>query len=447
MKKIHIVGIGGISLSALAKILVASGYNVSGSDTTKSKLTEDLEKCGIKVFYEHRAQNVLGSDLVVYTGAVDTQNPELIEAKRQNIKCITRAELLGMIARWHKKVISVAGTHGKTTTTGMIATIFLMAHKNPTVHIGGELPIIDGNVHIGSKKYFVTEACEYKDSFLSLSSDASVILNIQKDHMDYFKNMVNLQNSFEKFAKNTKLSGCCVANFDDENCTKIDYGVPIVSYGFGKNAFVQAKNITENNQIFSYDLYVGERYKTRIDLSVPGRHNIYNSLASICVALKFKIGLKIIKAALKSYVPSKRRYQQIVHKSGAVVVHDYAHHPTELAASLQIAKQTTKNKLVVVFEPHTYSRTQYLWSEFCACFSLADVVFVPPIYPAREKPIKNITNVSLAKGISKSGTLAKATKSLESTYNVLQKYLKDGNTILLLGAGTIVHLAEMFGIK
>ena len=430
MKKIHIVGIGGISLSALAKILVASGYQVSGSDTTKSKLTEDLEKSGIKVFYEHRAQNVLGSDLVVYTGAVDDNNPEIVEAKKQNIKIITRAELLGKVASSHKHVISVAGTHGKTTTTGMIATIFLMAHKNPTVHIGGELPVIDGNVRIGGKNYFVTEACEYKDSFLSLKSDASVILNIQKDHMDYFKNMHNLQNSFEIFAKNTKSSGFCVANFDDENCTKIAFGVPVLSYGFRKNVYAQAKNISEKNQIYSFDLCVCGKYKTRINLSVPGKHNIYNALASICVALKYKISVKTIKKALESYVPSKRRYDKVTTANGAVIVHE-----------------TTKNKLVVVFEPHTYSRTQYLWSEFCTCFSLADVVFVPPIYPAREKPIKNITNVSLAKGIAKAGTQAKATKSLKSTYSVLQKYLKDGNTILLLGAGTIVHLAEMFGIK
>jgi len=447
MKKVHIVGIGGISLSALAKILLHDGYEVSGSDTCKSKLTENLEKCGVQVFYEHKAENVHGASLVVYTGAVDEQNPELVEAKRQNISVYSRAELLGMLASKHKKVISVAGSHGKTTTTGMLATIFLLARKNPTVHIGGELPIISGNVHLGSKKYFITEACEYKDSFLSLASDYSVILNIQKDHMDYFKNMDNLQNSFEKFAKNTKQRGFVVANFDDENCKKIDNKCGVISYGFNDGALVQAKNISEKNQIFSYDLFVGEKYKTRIILSVPGKHNIYNSLASICVALKERIPMQTIKKALASYVPSKRRYDKIIDKSGAVIVHDYAHHPTELSASMKIARATTKGKLIVVFEPHTYSRTQYLWREFCTCFNLADMVFIPPIYPAREKPIKGITNVTLARGIREAGKLAKATKSLKSTYNVLQKYLQNGNTIMLLGAGTIVHLAEMFGIN
>ena len=447
MKNVHIVGIGGISLSALAKILLHAGYKVSGSDACRSKLTESLEKSGIKVFYKHMEQNVHGADLVVYTGAVDETNPEIVEAKKLKIKCISRAELLGMIAYKHKKVISVAGTHGKTTTTGMLATIFLMAHKNPTVHIGGELPIINGNVHLGGKKYFITEACEYKDSFLSLTSDYSILLNIQKDHMDYFKNMDNLQNSFEKFAKNTKYNGYVIANFDDQNCRKIDYKCDVISYGFNDGALVQAKNIRENNQVFSYDLYVGGKYKTRINLSVPGRHNIYNSLASICVAIKEKIPLSTIKKALASYVPSKRRYDKVTTANGAVIVHDYAHHPTELSASMKIARATTKNKLIVVFEPHTYSRTQYLWKEFCACFKQADIVFVPPIYPAREKPIKGITNVTLARGIREAGKPAKATKSLQSTYNVLQKYDKAGNTIMLLGAGTIVHLAEKFGIN
>ena len=218
------------------------------------------------------------------------------------------------------------------------------------------------------------------------------------------------------------------------------------------NVFKVSHPYIEGGNACSADLsaehaFVGGKYKTHIDLSVPGKHNIYNSLASICVAMREKISLNIIKKALASYVPSKRRYDHLKTERGATIVHDYAHHPTELVASLQIARATTNGKLVVVFEPHTYSRTQYLWNEFCTCFALADIVFVPPIYPAREKPIKNITNVSLAKGIAQAGTPARATKSLNSTYNVLQKYDKEGNTIMLLGAGTIVHLAEMFGIN
>lgn len=447
MKRIHIVGIGGISLSAFAKILQDKGYIVSGSDICKTKITENLKKSGIKVFYSHNKRHIKNVDLLVFTGAANSDNPEIIEAKKQGIEIISRAELLGIVASWHKKVISVAGTHGKTTTTGMLATIFLMASKNPTIHIGGELPIIDGNVHIGEKEYFITEACEYKDSFLSLNSDYSIILNIQKDHMDYFKNMGNLQKSFKKFAKNTKQSGFVVANFDDKNCKKMLIGKNVISFGIDDKSVCQAKNITQKNQKYSYDLYFEEKKLFRVNLPVFGKHNIYNSLAAITVAIKENIDYETIKSAIESYLPSKRRYQQIVHASGATIVHDYAHHPTEILATMNIAKNNTKKQLVVVFEPHTYSRTQYLWNEFCKSFDLTDKLFIPPIYPAREEPIEGITNITFANALCKHNVDAVATKSLKATFELLKPYLKPGNTILLVGAGTIVHLAEMFGIE
>ena len=444
-KHIHIVGIGGISLSALAKILLKNGYVVWGSDSVKSKLTQELESLGAKIFYQHKASNVVGADLVVYSAAIKQDNPEIVEAIKLGIEVIDRAEFLGRISKEYKNVIAVAGSHGKTTTTGMLATIFLKAGLNPTIHIGGELPIIEGNVHIGEHEYFITEACEYYDSFLTLAPNASVILNVQADHLDYFKNMSNLQKSFEKFAKNTKLSGVLVTNFDDENCKKISCDCKVISYGFSGGNLC-ATNISQNNEIYSFDVQYFGHNLGRICLSVAGKHNIYNALASIAVSLFFGIDFQTIKKALEQYVPSKRRYQEIVLPNSAAVVHDYAHHPTEIKACLQVAKNRTNGKLIVVFEPHTYSRTKYLWQDFCSCFDGADKLFLPPIYAAREQSIDGVSSQTLAQDIAKNGIDCTATKDLKETYNLLQKYLHSGNTILLLGAGTIFHLAEMFGI-
>ena len=444
-KHIHFVGIGGISLSALAIMCLKKGCCVSGSDTTKTISTQNLENLGIKVYYSHDKTNIIGADLVVYSAAIHKDNPEIVAAKELGIQTIDRAELLGRISKEYKNVIAVAGTHGKTTTTGMIASIFLRANLNPTIHIGGYLPIIEGNVRLGGTEYFVTEACEYYDSFLSLCPNVSVILNIQKDHLDYFKNMANLQKSFEKFTKNTKLSGVVITNFDDENCKKLSADCKIIYYGFS-NGNLYADNITSVDEKYSFDaIYFGKNLG-RICLPIVGKHNIYNALASIAVSLFFDIDFCVIKQALETFLPSKRRYQEIVLPNGVTVVHDYAHHPTEIKACLVATKKRTKNKLIVVFEPHTFSRTQYLWEEFCECFGGADKVYLPPIYPARESPIENISSENLAKQICLHGIDCVATKDLKETYNFLQQDIKNGNCFLLLGAGTIVHLAEMFGI-
>lgn len=445
MKNIHIIGIGGISLSGLATILINNGYVVSGSDTVKTNITEKLEKLGIKVYYRHDASNISGADTVVYSFAISQDNPEIVEAKRLGITILSRAELMGKIASSYKKVISIAGSHGKTTTTGMISTIFIYANKKPTIHIGGELPIIGGNICLGGKDYFITEACEYHDSFLFLNSDISVILNVQPDHLDYFKNMSNLQNSFEKFAKNTKLNGLVVINKEDVNCNKISCNAKTITYGIN-SGILHAENIYEVNECYCYDLYLGKNFLFKVELSVEGEHNIYNSLAAIAVALNEKIKPETIKLALKEYLPSKRRFNKLKIDGKALVVHDYAHHPTEIAANIKSAMHLTKGKLVVVFEPHTFSRTQYLWKEFTECFSGADLVLLTPIYPAREPPIEGITSDNLAKCIK--NVQANTAKNFEEAYNCLQRYLNcPDNTILILGAGTIVHLAEMFGIK
>lgn len=447
-KHIHFIGIGGISQSALAYLLASTGYEISGSDLVKSNLTEKLEKMGVKVYYNHSAENVSNADIVVATSAAHSDNPELQEAKNRGILVISRAELLGEIAKGYKKVISVAGTHGKTTTTGMLATIFIYAGKNPTVHIGGELPIINGNVHVGSNSYFITEACEYCDSFLTLNSYASVVLNVQKDHLDYFKNMNNLKKSFKQFVNNTISKGYTVINCDDNNCNNIKNKNLNITFGQNGCGVIEAKNITsDKNQCYNYDLVVCGINLARIELSVSGKHNIYNSLAAISVALKEGIQINIIKFALANYKASMRRFQFVSHYNGAIVIHDYAHHPTEIKANLITAKNMCKNKLHIVFEPHTYSRTKYLWQDFVNCFKGTDTLIIPPIYAAREEPIANITNQNLVKAIAKTGVNAIKANSLSDAYSILKNLVSKGDIVLLLGAGTIENMCEMFTKK
>ncbi len=452
MKHIHFVGIGGISQSALALLCKEKGYTVSGSDTTLSDITKRLFASGVTVYKGHHASNISGADLIVVSNAISKDNPELVAAKEQKIKVISRAQLLASICRGYKKVISVAGTHGKTTTTGMLATIFLLAGKNPTVHIGGELPLIGGNVYIGGKEYFITEACEYCDSFLKLKSYASVILNIQKDHMDYFKKMANLQKSFNKFAKNTKDGGYLVKNNDDARCQKITkcglsilFAVSNMQQYNPNAAHIMAKNIAadEENK-YSYDLFVCGQNMGRVLLSVPGKHNISNSLAATAVALQEGIGPDVIIMALGKYKSSKRRYQQICTYKGAKIIHDYAHHPTEIAATISATIGCSSGALHVVFEPHTYSRTKYLYKEFCNCFDGADSIIIPPIYPAREQPIAGVTNNWLVKGLIAKGKDATAASSLSHAFAILNKQIKPNDTVLLLGAGTIEHMSSMF---
>ncbi len=444
MKKIHFIGIGGISLSALATICLHNGYCVSGSDCNNSEIIEKLKAKDIKIYIGHNAQNVHGTDLVVFSSAIKEDNVELQEARRLKIPIISRAKLLGQISQDYGKIISISGSHGKTTTTGMVASIFLMANKNPTVHIGGVLPQIDGNIYVGDKQYFITEACEYCDSFLNLQSFYSVVLNIQKDHIDYFKNMANLQKSFEKFAKRTNKDGFLIINNDDKNCKKLTTKSQKLTYGIENEAIIMAKNIKQNpGAKYAFDLCVLNQKIATIKLSVSGYHNIYNALASICVALLEGIDMSVIKSALESYVLPQRRFQ-VVSKKHATIIHDYAHHPTEIISAIKTARAMCNKKLIVAFQPHTYSRTQYLFKEFSSCFGQADKLFLCPIYPAREQPIEGVTSEILAKAIAKNNVDVDTVSSLDECKDRLQRYNKRGNYILLLGAGSIVECGKDF---
>lgn len=441
IKRIHFLGIGGISQSALAIILKAQGYKVSGSDKIESETTQKLEELGIPVCINSISKHLYCANLVVVTGAIKEDDKELILAKKLGLKIVPRAKMLGMITKQYKNVISVAGTHGKTTTTGMISKIFLDAKKNPTIHIGGNMQEIDRNVNVGEKEFFITEACEYQDSFLSLKSDVSVILNVQPDHLDYFKNFDNIKKSFKKFADNTKKNGVVVYNRDDENA-RLNYKQNVVSYSLDGFGVVSAKNIKEYEKgKYQFSCYVLGNMLFTCKLNVYGKHNVYNALASISVALYYGIDKQIIKKSLESFKGIKRRFEDYGFKNGVKIIHDYAHHPTEIQAIIKTTKGLTKKDVYVVFQPHTYSRTKLLYDEFLNCFKGAKEVLVYKVYSAREKESEGTNEKELARGLSLNGEKSFSFDNYKEMKESILSKVKEGDILLVLGAGDIESFA------
>ena len=445
--RVHFVGIGGISLSALAVLVLARGGVVSGSDTQPSRITDKLERLGVKVYYSHDASNVCGANLVVLSCAIHDDNPECVEAKRLGIKTIGRAELLAEISSEYLNVITIAGSHGKTTTTGMVASCLKQAGLEPTIHIGGEMESIDGNVFVGDKYYFVTEACEYKDSFLSFKNQAvSCVLNVQEDHMDYFKTKNNLQNSFIKYLKNTNKNGICVINTDDEFLDGVKVDRKIITYAVkNKNADYVAKNVRECKWgKYSFDVFKRGEKVIRVKLPCMGKHQIYNALACVAICDWFGIDLNVIAKGLAEFSGIKRRFEEVGSLNGAKVFHDYAHHPTEIQANIKATKRFTKGKVIVVFQPHTFTRTRDLWDEFANCFCAADEVCVFKIYPAREPAILGITAESLAEAVRGVSGCVWSSNDYCELYNQLKAKVAPNDTVLILGAGSIESFCELF---
>ena len=441
-KRIHFLGIGGISQSALAIILKENGHFVSGSDRVASSVTQKLTQKGIDVCINGISSFIKDADLVIVSAAIAENDRELLFAKSLNKKIITRSETLGLVAKNYKNVISVAGSHGKTTTTAMVSKIFCDAGLNPTVHIGGEVDFIDGNVKVGAKDFFITEACEYVDSFLSLKSDVGVILNIQKDHLDYFKNLSNIKKSFAKFAHNTKKDGLIVYCADDEN-VNFKINNKSISYSAMGKGLLTAKNIKEyQSGRYSFDCCFLEKKLCKIKLGVFGKHNVLNALAAVAVALNYGVDLKIIKASLLNFKGVKRRFEEYPSVNGARVFHDYAHHPTEIKAIIELAKNMTENDVFVIFQPHTYSRTKLLIDEFVTCFRGAREILIYKTYPAREKPELGFDQTELSSRLLKAGEKSKSFIDYYSMKRYIQSQLKVGDILLILGAGDIENFAK-----
>ena len=419
-------------MSALAKICLNRGKFISGSDKVKTHITEELTHLGANIFYKHNKKNLQDADLVIYTCAVGEKNIEVVTAKNLGIKTLERAEFLGEIAKEYENVISVAGSHGKTTVCGMLQNIFDEANLKPTLLVGGETPT--GNLILGEKKYLIVEACEYKEHFLKLPTTCAVIINIDYDHPDYFKTQFDYEKAFEKFANNsTKL-------FINENyaillnITNKDY------ITFGNNGNFKARHIEYKDNIMQFDVYKLNKFFGKYIIKCIGSHNITNALCAISIADYYSIDKKIIKKGLAKFENLKRRFEYMGKINNNIVITDYAHHPTQIVNAINSTKEIYSKKITVVFEPHTYSRTKALFGDFINALKLADNVIILPTYSAREKSKKGGTSRDLYEALKITNKNVCFVKSYKKCKKELEKI--NDNIILLLGAGTIINLAE-----
>jgi UDP-N-acetylmuramate--alanine ligase len=445
-KKIHFIGIGGISMSGLAEILLLRGYKVSGSDMKASSLTEKLSKLGGEIYIGHNKQNLKNVDIVIYTAAIPNTNPEIIAAKELNIPMYTRAEFLGAIMKGHKYNVAISGTHGKTTTTSMISHITLSENLDPTILVGGELDVINGNVRTGKSEYFITEACEYKASFLSFYPYIGVILNIDADHLDFYKDIDEIQATFKKFINLIPKDGYLVANADDKRAAEIakTASCNVVTFGIDSGD-VTAKNIKfDNRGCAFFDVFKAGAFILSVKLNVPGKHNILNALAAISSSFILNISNNSIIAGLQNFGGTHRRFEYKGTKNGVVVIDDYAHHPTEIKATLAAIKNYPHKKVFCVFQPHTYSRTISLFDEFTNAFQGVDNLILADIYAAREKDTGIVSSEMLSDSISKTGISCKNIHDFNDVVACLDKELNEGDLLLTVGAGNVFEIGEMY---
>ncbi|MCQ2478286.1 MAG: UDP-N-acetylmuramate--L-alanine ligase [Clostridia bacterium] len=437
IKHIHMVGIGGSGMYPLAEILNAKGYTVSGSDKNVTELTRRLETLGIKVYCGQSKENVTGAQLVVYSAAVPENNPERIAAKELNIPTMERSHLLGALTRKYDNVIGVCGTHGKTTVTSMITQILLLNKMQPTAVIGGKLPIADSFCVVGNSQNFVCESCEFVDSFLQFSPDISVLLNIDNDHLDYFGTMENLEKSFLKFISMSKI---CYANGDDSRVRHVlsQTGIKKVTYGFESTNDYYAANITAGKRGYCFDVVKQGKTLGKLCMSVPGRHNILNGLVSFAVCFEMGVNPCDIANSLEKFSGAGRRFEFIGEVNGITVADDYAHHPTEIAATLNAAKSLDYKRVIVVFQPYTYSRVNNLKDGMIESLSIADKVFLTPIVASRETNIYNVSSFDIAKGIDGAEVIEDYDILAQRMLNAAQS----GDIIITMGAGDIYKVAR-----
>ena len=441
IKKIHFIGIGGISMSALADILVTRGFEVSGSDFKESDITKELASKGAKIFIGQRASNITpDTGLVVYTAAIKEDNPELMQVKKLGIPLLTRAEFLGFLMKHYDMPICISGTHGKTTTTSLISQIFLDAGKDPTVMVGGMLPAIGGNLRIGNSEYFITEACEYTNSFLSFFPKIGIILNVKADHLDFFKDLEDIRHSFREYAMLLPEEGTLIINEEIEELPYFtdDLKCSVITFGFSENADYSAQNISYDEfACGGYDLYKQGDFVCRVSLSITGSHNISNSLAAVAAADLCGIAPYEAAASLKAFGGVDRRFQVLGKTGGVTIIDDYAHHPDEITATLSAALKYPHNKLYLVFQPHTYSRTKALMGEFAKALSAADVIILSDIYAAREKDDLGISSKTLLCEISKLKKECYYFPTFDEIENFLLENCNPGDLLITMGAGDV----------
>ncbi len=444
--KVHMVGIGGISMSGLSEILLHHGVKITGSDFSQSDITKELQKKGVLVYPDHSGSNITDQDLVVYTAAVSQDNPELVEARRKGIPVIERADLLGFIMDQYAKAIAISGTHGKTTTTSMISAITIEAGLDPTIQVGGILDIIGGNTRIGSGDYFVAEACEYKGSFLKFRPSVAIVLNIEADHLDYYKDVNHIRSAFEDFLSNVRYPGSIILNKDDPQTRTLAKSLtrPFITYGINEqDVDFEARNITYVNGCAEFTVFHKKSEWGKIKLSVPGQHNVSNAMAAIAASHVMGISHTAVRKGLERFRGTHRRQENKGTPHGVRIMDDYAHHPTEIQATLSAVRALTSGKLICVFQPHTYTRTHELLDDFARSFAQADTVVVTDIYAAREKDTGLIHSRTLTDRINTQTGNALYLSDFSDITAFLTEHASPGDLVITLGAGNVYKICDL----
>lgn len=447
-KKLYFIGIGGISMSGLCEILLSEGdYNILGSDNNNSELIQNLIKKGVTVYIGQNENNITSDiDLVIYTAAIKDDNPEFIKAKQLGLKMLERSEFLGNLMKAYKYPLCIAGTHGKTTTSSMVSEVFLQAKTDPTISIGGILSSINSNFKVGKKDYLVLETCEYCDTFLKFNPHSAIILNIDADHLDYFKDINQIYNSFKKFANLIKEDACLVINSDIKDYEKITENLKcnVITYGQNENSMWKAKDITfDEFGCATYKAYYNNKFMYNIKLSVVGIHNVYNSLSVCALANFYNLDKDSIEIGLNNFKGTNRRFQYKGTFNNMKIIDDYAHHPTEILATINATKSQNINKLWCVFQPHTYTRTKALLDDFAKSLLDVDNILICDIYSAREKDTGEIHAKDLVNKINELGKNAIYIDSFETGKQYIEENCQKNDMLITMGAGDVYLLGEM----
>ena len=445
-KNVFFIGIGGISMSGIAEILKNYGIKVGGSNNVESKTTSHLRDIGIDVKIGHDAKNIKNQDLVIYTAAISKDNPELLKAFEKGIPTVERADFIGELTRAFKESICISGTHGKSTTSGMVSSCFLAANLDPTIQIGAELNLINGNYRVGKSDYLILEACEYVDSFLKFSPTSAIILNIDNDHLNYFKTLDNIKKSFTKFANLVPRQGFLIINADDTNCKAIskECKCNIYTYSIVDNdANYYVKNIQYNAYGYpTFDFYYNNNFLMTISLSVLGNHNISNAIAAAALCHQYKIDLESIQKGLKMYTGVGRRFEYLgTFKENILVYDDYAHHPTEIETTFNSTKSINHNESWAIFQSHTYSRTKEHFKEFGEVLSRFDNVIIAEIFGARENNQFNISEDDIVNVIKEKNPNVKCILKYDDIVDYLKENLKPNDLVVTIGAGPVNEVA------
>ncbi len=447
-KKLYFIGIGGVSMSGLCEILLSEGdYNILGSDNNNSELIQNLIKKGVTVYIGQNENNITSDiDLVIYTAAIKDDNPEFIKAKQLGLKMLERSEFLGNLMKAYKYPLCIAGTHGKTTTSSMVSEVFLQAKTDPTISIGGILSSINSNFKVGKKDYLVLETCEYCDTFLKFNPHSAIILNIDADHLDYFKDINQIYNSFKKFANLIKEDACLVINSDIKDYEKITENLKcnVITYGQNENSMWKAKDITfDEFGCATYKAYYNNKFMYNIKLSVVGIHNVYNSLSVCALANFYNLDKDSIEIGLNNFKGTNRRFQYKGTFNNMKIIDDYAHHPTEILATINATKSQNINKLWCVFQPHTYTRTKALLDDFAKSLLDVDNILICDIYSAREKDTGEIHAKDLVNKINELGKNAIYIDSFETGKQYIEENCQKNDMLITMGAGDVYLLGEM----